>query len=64
MLSTKIELTNVERSKGLTPEQVQKGEKRVRAYEAPKLLVVGKAVELVQGRSGGRFQDGRYYYNY
>ena len=64
MLSMKIEMKCVERSNALTAEQAPKSEKPTRVYETPKLHVVGKACELVQGRSGGRFQDGRYYYNY
>jgi hypothetical protein len=63
MLSMKIELS-VERTATQRTEQVQNAETVAQAYEAPKLHVVGTACDLVQGRSGGRFQDGRYYYNY
>jgi hypothetical protein len=62
MLSGKIELSG----KRIVAHVVEatKGTRGVApAYEAPSLHVVGKAVQLVQGRSvSGTWQDGRYFY--
>jgi hypothetical protein len=62
---TRNESKTVTPVKAATTTDTREGrEAPPRAYHSPELLVVGKAVELVQGGGGGNYSDAnrsRYY---
>jgi hypothetical protein len=47
---------------GATAKSNVEGKKAKLAYQSPKVVVLGSAVDLVQGAGNASFADGRFYY--
>ena len=45
-------------AEGLQPSESHDAAEHVSCYRAPQLFIIGKAVDLVQGYSYGKYSDG------